>query len=363
MNTKTPSSLPWRHGLTFACLASLGATAFAQNGVVIYGMLNPGITSVSNVSGNRDLIMSEGVIQPSRLGFKGTEDLGNGWTSVFQLESGINVKNGTLGQGGVLFGRQAYVGLSSKDAGTLTLGRQYSFMYDDFIWMTNGVVTYNVYAFKMGDSDGTAAQRMNNSIKYVSANYGGFQVGVMHSLGENPESASKQSSDSASLTYTGSKVRLAAALSRVRDSKPALSIGTKVFGSDVNQTTFDRITSAAVGGQTLVGNNDLHAIVSSVKYELGSRSARLKMFEIGMARPIAAKLNAAIGYNYYRLDGVHFNQISVGLDYVLSKRSDLSISYGGVQGSEGTHPQLYLAPGASSTRTQQVVSIGMRHRF
>jgi outer membrane protein OmpU len=363
LNTKTLSSLSWRHSLTFACLASLGATTFAQNGVVIYGMLNPGITSVSNVSSNRDLIMSEGVIQPSRLGFKGTEDLGNGWTSVFQLESGINVKNGTLGQGGVLFGRQAYVGFSSKDAGTLTLGRQYSFMYDDFIWMTNGVVTYNVYAFKMGDSDGTAAQRMNNSIKYVSANYGGFQVGVMHSLGENPESAGKQSSDSASLTYTGSKVRLAAALSRVRDSKPALSIGTKVFAVDVNQTTFDKITSAAVGGQTLVGNNDLHVIVSSVTYELGSRSARLKMFEIGAARPVAAKLNAAVGYNYYRFDGVHFNQVSVGLDYVLSKRSDLSISYGGVQGSAGTHPQLYLAPGASSTRTQQVVSIGMRHRF
>jgi outer membrane protein OmpU len=363
LNSNTLSIARWRHWLAFACLSSLGASAFAQNGVTIYGMLNPGITNVNNVAGKHDLIMSEGVIQPSRLGFKGVEDLGNGWSSIFQLESGINVKNGTLGQGGILFGRQAYLGLSSKDAGTLTLGRQYSFMYDDFIWMTNGVVTYNVYAFKMGDSDGTAAQRMNNAVKYVSPNYGGFQVGLMHALGENPDSPSKQSGDSASLTYTGSKLRLAAAIATLRDNKPALSIGANVLGRDVTQTTFDKITSAAIGGQTLVGANDLHAIASTVHYELGKRSTRLNMFELGGARPVAPRLNAALGYNYYRLDGVHFTQISAGLDYVLSKRSDLSISYGAVQGSDGTHPQLYLAPGASSTRKQQATSIGMRHRF
>jgi predicted porin len=48
---------------------------------------------------------------PSRLGFRGTEDLGNGLAAVFTLESGYNQDVGTLGQGGRLFGRQAWVGL------------------------------------------------------------------------------------------------------------------------------------------------------------------------------------------------------------------------------------------------------------
>jgi len=349
--------------LVCAWLAGLHGTAHAQGSVSIYGLLNPGISVFDNVGSNADTVMSEGVIQPSRIGFKGAEDLGGGVSAIFQLESGFNVKNGTLAQGGLLFGRQAFVGLSSKQLGTLTLGRQYSFLYDNFILMTNGLVTYNVYAFKMGDADGTGAQRMNNAVKYVSPNMNGFQVGAMHALGEVPGDSKKQSGDSVSLTYAGANFKLAGAYSVSRDSRPGLSIGTTVFGQQVNQTTFDRIRIAAVGGQVLVGRNDLHAIVSTVDYELAGRSEKLKMFEVGAVRPVAQKLNAAAGYNHYRLGDVRFNQISVGLDYVLSKRSDLSVSYGAIKGSEGTRPQMFTAPGASTDRTQKVASVGIRHKF
>jgi outer membrane protein OmpU len=349
--------------LTLACLACACSAAHAQDSVTIYGLLNPGLTVFDNVAGGHDTTMSDGVIQPSRLGFKGGEDLGGGMRSVFQLESGFNVKSGTLNQGGALFGRQAYVGLSSKDLGTLTLGRQYSFLYDNFILMSNGLVTYNVYAFKMGDADGTGSQRMNNAIKYVSPDWHHFQFGVMHALGEVPDSSKRQSSDSVGLTYTSAHFKLTSAYSVLRDSRPALSIGTTVFGQEVNQTTFDEIKIGAVGAQTVVAKFDLHAMVSTVDYQLGSQSSRLKMFEAGAVYPLLPNLSGAVGYNYYHVENVKFNGLSVGLDYVLSKRSDLSFSYGAIKGSEGTTPQMFTAPGVSTGRSQQALSAGIRHRF
>jgi outer membrane protein OmpU len=104
-------------------------------------------------------------------------------------------------------------------------------------------------------------------------------------------------------------------------------------------------------------------MLSTVDYALGSQSSKLKMFEAGAVYPLMANLNGAFGYNYYRVENVKFNGVSAGLDYVLSKRSDLSLSYGAIRGSEGTTPQMFTAPGASTDRTQQVLSVGIRQKF
>ena len=69
------------------------------------------------------------IIGGLRLGI-GKEDLGGGLKAIFVLENGFNVFNGTLGQGGDMFGRQAYVGLSTAQYGTVTLGRQYDSVVD-----------------------------------------------------------------------------------------------------------------------------------------------------------------------------------------------------------------------------------------
>jgi predicted porin len=123
-----------------SCLAAITLPALAQSSVTLYGIVDTGVEYVSHAN-----TKGEGIVRmpsitgsvPSRWGLRGREDLGGGYSAVFQLENGFNVRGGDAGQGGRLFGRQAWVGLSGP-FGTLSLGRQntmtfYSLLENDII--------------------------------------------------------------------------------------------------------------------------------------------------------------------------------------------------------------------------------------
>lgn len=114
--------------LAAALLAAGTGMAHAQSSVSIYGLIDLGLTYYSNAAktggGGASLLrMDSGIAQGSRIGFKGTEDLGGGLNAFFTLETGFGADDGSLGQGGLLFGRQSFVGLGSKDWGALSVGR------------------------------------------------------------------------------------------------------------------------------------------------------------------------------------------------------------------------------------------------
>jgi hypothetical protein len=77
----------------------------------------------------RTSLLTPGGLSGSRIGFKGTEDLGDGLYADFMLEGGINVDTGGSAQGGQLFGRQAYFDIRKASIGTLSAGRQYGSVY------------------------------------------------------------------------------------------------------------------------------------------------------------------------------------------------------------------------------------------
>src|ERR1700739_2517468 len=117
---------------SLVALAALGAFAcgaHAQSSVTLYGIVDEGFNINTNAGGKHLYNLSSGVLQGSRWGLRGTEDLGGGLSAIFVLENGFDVNTGKLGQGGLMFGRQAYVGLSSR-YGTVTLGRQYDSVVD-----------------------------------------------------------------------------------------------------------------------------------------------------------------------------------------------------------------------------------------
>jgi predicted porin len=108
--------------LALAVLAAFAGTASAQTNVTMYGVLDMALQH-ENDGVNSTTALDSGIQSGSRLGFKGTEDLGGGLKANFDLEAGVNADTGTSSQGGILFGRQAWVGLSGG-FGSLRLGRQ-----------------------------------------------------------------------------------------------------------------------------------------------------------------------------------------------------------------------------------------------
>lgn len=128
---------PFAFGALFLCMAN----AQAQS-VTLYGLADMNIEFANHVGkipaqangfnpgpGESVYRMNSGGLSGSRWGIRGTEELGGGLKSIFVLESGFNLDNGTSAQGGRLFGRQAYIGLQSS-YGQLTFGRQYTAIFD-----------------------------------------------------------------------------------------------------------------------------------------------------------------------------------------------------------------------------------------
>lgn len=108
-----------------AVLALISGIAAAQTATTVYGVLDVGVTTRNHApAGAAATSLDNGGISPSIWGFRGTEDLGNGLKANFNLEGQFKTDDGT--QIGPLFRRQANVGISSGNLGTITLGVQYT---------------------------------------------------------------------------------------------------------------------------------------------------------------------------------------------------------------------------------------------
>ncbi|WP_343548843.1 porin [Ralstonia sp.] len=166
-----------------AATCALASGAANAQSVTLYGLIDTGIEYVSHANTNGNgltRIPSVTGTLPSRWGLRGAEDLGNGMKAVFTLESGFNTDTGTSGQGGRLFGRQAWVGLAS-DYGTVTLGRQYSMV---FLSLADAdILGPSQYAIGSLDAYIPNA-RTDNTIAYKGT-FSGLTVGATYSFGRD----------------------------------------------------------------------------------------------------------------------------------------------------------------------------------
>lgn len=192
-----------KYALSAVALA-LAAPAFAQSSVTVYGIVD--VYGAYTKGDATQVKEGSGGLQGSRIGFKGTEDLGDGLSAQFVLEGGINLDTGGSGQGGALFGRQAY-GALKGGFGTVSAGRQYSSIYfagTDFSEFSNvavGASTAVIGGFASGyepfaGSSSTAVgagsgsainggpDRVNNSVKYTTPSLSGFTGTLLYGAGE-----------------------------------------------------------------------------------------------------------------------------------------------------------------------------------
>lgn len=202
--------------LAASAAASAQTTAAAPTSTVtIYGVADSFVQFADGAS--RLTRLQSGGLAGSRLGFRGNEDLGGGLRALFTIESGINLDDGTNGQG-AFWGRQAFVGLSSAGVGQLTLGRQYGSLYaltGDFSEFSNGVYGpstaviggFGGYEPVRGSANSATANggpaRVNNSARLESASFGGVKVGALWGFGEAAGSTTGTRVADAWVRYTG----------------------------------------------------------------------------------------------------------------------------------------------------------------
>jgi hypothetical protein len=170
---------------TMITLASVAA--HAQSSVTIYGLIDAGLTYTNSQitgtgGGHSNWEMTSGAVQYSRWGLRGAEDLGAGLKAIFTLESGFNLNNGQFSSSNRIFNRQAYVGLSSREYGALTLGRQTDGMVDFVapLSLTGTEFGGTHFAHPLDNDNLNDSFQINNSVKYMSPDFGGLRFGALY---------------------------------------------------------------------------------------------------------------------------------------------------------------------------------------
>jgi predicted porin len=163
-------------------LCAASTPAFAQSGITIYGVLDAGVQYLTNAdaAGHSQTGVASGSYQPSRLGFKGIEDIG-GYKALFVLESGFNADTGAQSSATTLFNRFAYVGLATP-IGTVTIGRQGSLQFDKTVFYDP--LYYSTYSMLSLNGAPIQTFKINNAVKFQSAAWHGWNVAAVYSAGQ-----------------------------------------------------------------------------------------------------------------------------------------------------------------------------------
>jgi predicted porin len=165
-----------------AAVTAFAGAAQAQSSVTVYGILDVGYVggnerlagpSVNGNTVNKQNANSFGASaqSTSRIGFRGTEDLGGGTRAFFTLETAIlpNQTNPNSGTSDSIFGaaRAAFVGLSQKGIGQAAIGLQNTLIADAMAPTLTGQFNNIVGSllFPGSTTSGTSAQTGANSIQ------------------------------------------------------------------------------------------------------------------------------------------------------------------------------------------------------
>lgn len=228
-----------------AAASCLSAGAFAQSSVTIYGSLDAGVAYINNLNGGSVSRLDQGTMQPDRIGFRGTEDLGGNLKAIFQLEAGFYTDSGATPNSSKLFNRYSTIGLSG-DFGAVTLGHMPDVVFDYVGKLSNGFQLTNWYLFHPGNLDSLAnTYQFDNAVRYTSPTLAGFQGSLMYGFGEVAGDSSNGRNVSAGGTYTNGPFRAALAYSKL-NNRAAGFAGTFLTSVGLGNaaTVFNRLAMA-----------------------------------------------------------------------------------------------------------------------
>lgn len=342
----------------------------------MFGMMDTGITYVSNVSGKHLVMMDDGVNGPNLWGLRGSEDLGGGTKATFELVNQYHLDSGAFMAGGSLFTRGATVGLANDRFGQIKAGNQYDFMTDTLFFNGDepGEMSGHFYSFRMGpfqkldlpnapagngafDWDRMAGEVVSNSVKYISPTIGGFSGGVMYKFGGVAGSIGAGNGFSAGASYRLRDFNISAAYTNLKyigDGVPDSSVRNWGVGSHYHVAAW---TFAALF-------TTVHNSANGASVYQGSAGAEYRFtpaVSVG-ATYMYMKGNAVVDNN-------HAHQFAGNVTYALSKRTDVYLLGVYQLANNGANAQIngIMNPPtdeyASSSNSQAVVRVGLHTRF
>lgn len=353
--------------LAAAILAAGSGAAAAQSGVTVYGIADAGLLRESGGAGGAVTKVGSGVASATRLGFRGSEDLGGGVSAIFTLESGIKLDTGALDSSAV-FNRQAFVGLKGA-AGTLTLGRQYT--------------PYHVALNAVGDPfggglagtsknlfpDSGSNVRTSNTLMYAMPATRGVSAELAYSAGEQSSSSAGRQLG-AGLGYAAGKLNVRLALNR-KNSDIAAAPGVAAVRRGVGRNTllaanydFGVLKAYAAYGVDK-GYNSAPLGNPNNPYGGVAPTASLDGHEmlLGFSAPLAN--GSLVGSLMRKDDKTAFDQDArawgLGYLYPLSKRTTLYGAYGRIDNRNGAG--YTVANNSDAGSGDSALNLGMRHAF
>ncbi|MFZ6692165.1 porin [Undibacterium sp. SXout20W] len=347
--------------LALALMSAFSGAAFAQSSVTIYGIVDVGVQGLSNGSGKQAKVES-GQESGSRLGFKGTEDLGGGLKANFVLEQGILVDTGASDQGGLTFGRRSFVGLSG-DFGTVNLGRDKTptfQLFDNFDPFGSGLINsgggLKAIYFIGGKSTTSAAAstanttgRDGNAVYYYTpATLGGFYAVGEYAAGEVVGNNSAGRSLGATFGYKADGLDIA--YNYVKDNAYSATLGVN-----------------GIKANTIAVNYDFGVAKPVFIYQKKSDDAGVstKYMTVGVTAPVDAAGKVVATFTKVTDDTVKAGsaigsakQFAVGYQYALSKRTDLYTAY-----ARTNQDAKSAIVGSTAGANINEITAGVRHQF
>lgn len=300
---------------TLIALAVLAASsaAMAQSSVTIYGIADVVIHKDKGSSTQ----MTSGGFSTSRLGFRGTEDLGGGLKANFQLEQAVGMTGGTGGT----FNRQSWVGLSGG-FGEVRIGNTAT-PYDDVA--TASGLGFDSNVFDSSDimfTQDSYTGRPGSVLYYATPDFGGFSAAVSYSI-----NTAKEDYTSVRLSYAAGPLAVNLAYqdeSDANNEKYTVLNGAYDFGA---------FKLLAAYGKLSVSDTD--------------------EYSVGVEVPLGANLTATLGYAASDTDGqTKATGFSGAVSYALSKRTNV---YAGFRNDKTN--------GFGSTVVDSRYGVGIRHAF
>lgn len=334
--------------LALAVLGAFAGAASAQSSVTVYGIVDLGLTSQDTgltAGSDRKTGITSGNQSASRIGFKGTEDLGNGLKANFVLEAGFAADAGTATAG---FDRLSTVGLSGG-FGAVNMGKQTTAMkdgYDQIDPFGDGGQIAPISRVFFGGTQGNG--RIINSVKYSSNSYSGFKFTADYGFGEQVGSVNNTSQYGLGVGYVNGPLNV--------------QFGYNSLDNTAGAVTTGDTTATFLGATYDFGVAKLHAAYGDTKTDNNNvDSNKFRNYMLGVSAKVGAAGNIMASYtvNDNRLINNADSKVAgIMYTYDLSKRTNLYTGY-----SRTSNDTLAKINTTNNDASGSMFAVGVRHKF